>query len=103
MTQSFIIKYQKAYDFKTSFITGVLGGLSNNGLINASFFADRAALPDHQEVEIGENNSILKAKDIKENDIVRDVQFGCYMDINTAKLIKEWLEVRIKEYELIAK
>ena len=94
------IKYVKSYDFKTSLATGVYGGLTSNGMINANFFTDRVILPTHQSLEIDdEGHPKGSPKDDKDGDLVREVQFGTLMDINTAKIINEWLNTKIDEFE----
>jgi hypothetical protein len=98
-TKSLKITYLKSHDYKTSFITGVHGGLASNGLITASFFGDRHALPEMTLTDINENNTVLKTEDIKDSDVVREVQFGVMMDINTTKLIIGWLSNKVREYE----
>jgi hypothetical protein len=98
-TRQLKIKYQKVHDFKTSFITGVHGGISGNGLLTANFFTDRIALPERQLITVDEKNSPLKVEDELNNDGVREVQFSVLMDINTSKLVVEWLNNRISEYE----
>jgi hypothetical protein len=97
------INYIKSHDYKTSFITGMHGGLASNGLITASFFGDRHPIPESTIVEIDEKNVILKSEDTKGSDIVREVQFGVIMDINTAKLMLSWLTTKVKEYEELIK
>lgn len=94
------IKYVKSHDFKTSLATGVYGGLTNNGMINANFFTDRSIIPTHQSLDVDEEGrAIGSPKDMKDGDMVREVQFGTLMDINTAKVIIGWLNTKIEEFE----
>ncbi len=94
------IRYLKAYDYKAALATGVYGGLTSNGMINANFFTDRVVIPDSQTVEIDEKGvAIGIPKDNKDGDLVREVQFGTLMDINTAKVIVAWLDSKIQEFE----
>jgi hypothetical protein len=93
------IKYQKTYDYKTSFVTGIMGGLATNGMISASFICDRHALPESSIVELNENNIPLKVEEIKGNDMIREAPFGIIMDINTTKLIISWLTNKVREHE----
>jgi len=97
--KTFNIKYQKTHDYKTSFVTGIHGGLSSNGMITASFLADRHALPEVAILELDEKNNVIRNEDVKGSDMVREVPFGVVMDINTTKLIINWLSLRVKEYE----
>lgn len=98
--QSINIKYLKAHDFKTILATGVYGGLTSQGLIDANFFTDRPALPDYQVVEVDEKGVMTgPPKDHKDSHLVREVQFGALMDVNTAKVIVAWLDSKIEEHE----
>jgi hypothetical protein len=94
------IRYLKSYDYKASLATGVYGGITANGMINANFFTDRTVLPDSQIIEVDENGvQIGLPKDQKDGDLLREVQFGALMDVNTAKVIVAWLDSKIEEYE----
>jgi len=94
------IKYIKAYDFKATLATGVYGGISANGLINANFFVDRVVLPQYQNVEIDENGETIGVPiDEKDADIAREVICSILFDLNSAKVITDWLQSKIKEHE----
>lgn len=100
MPKTIKIKYLKAYDYRSSLATGVYGNVTTNGLINVNFFSDRVVLPDHQLIPIDDQGrQIGKPEDVKDGDAVRDVHFGVLMDIDTAKLVIQWLETKIKEHE----
>ena len=94
------IKYVKSNDFKTALATGVYGGLTSTGLINANFFTDRSIIPTHQEIEVDEEGRIHGTpKDTKDGHMVREVQFGTLLDMNTARIIIDWLNTKIDEFE----
>jgi len=94
------VKYLKTYDFKIALVTGVYGGLGTNGLINANFFIDRVVIPNSQEFEIDDSGKqVTAAIDDKDCDVVREVQFGTFMDINTMKIFHDWLGKKIIEYD----
>jgi len=99
------IRYIKSYDFKASLATGVYGGITSTGLISANFFIDRPVIPDSQDVEIEEETGTVIGDpvDHKDGDLVRELQFGTLMDINSAKIIVKWLESKIKQHEEIFK
>lgn len=100
MARKIEIRYFKAYDFKAFLATGVYGGISGNGLINANFFTDRVVIPNSQIVEIDENGiPIGQPVDSKEGDLAREVQTALLMDVGTAKIVVAWLQSRIKEHE----
>ncbi len=94
------IRYLKSYDYKASLATGVYGGITANGMINANFFTDRTILPDSQLIEVNDSGvQIGLPKDQKDGDLLREVQTGILMDLNTAKVIVAWLDSKIEEFE----
>lgn len=94
------IRYVKSYDYKSSLSTGVYGGITANGMINANFFTDRAVIPDSQLIEIDENGlQVGPPKDNKDGDLLREVQFGALMDVNTVKIVVAWLNAKVEEFE----
>src|SRR5688572_1446985 len=95
------IRYLKSYDFKVSLATGVYGGITTNGLINANFFSDRTVIPTSQIVEIDGQGNIISSVEEKDGDVVREVTVGLLMDVNSAKLLVNWLSSKIDEFEKI--
>lgn len=103
-TKTITIRYFKSYDFRASLATGVYGGLTSNGLINANFFTDRVIIPDIQTVDVNEDGITIGAmKEEKHGDIAREVQACILMDLNAAKIIAGWLETKIREHEELIK
>jgi hypothetical protein len=85
-------------------VDGVHGGITPNGLININFFNQRAAIPKGTEFEIDDNGQLtrpIKNIENSKNGIVREFEFGAYMDIHTCISIKEFLEKKIEEYNSI--
>lgn len=98
--RSIKIRYLKSYDYKASLATGVYGGITANGMINANFFTDRSVLPDSQLIEVDDKGvQIGLPKDQKDGDLLREVQTGILMDVNTAKVVVAWLDSKIEEFE----
>jgi hypothetical protein len=94
------IKYYKAHDFKTSLTTGIYGGVTPHGMINAHFFTDRNGLPDYETIELTDKGvQIGMPQQHKDGDFVREVQFGTLLDVATAKQVVDWLNQRIAEAE----
>lgn len=87
--------YIKTNDFKTSMTTGVYGGVTLQGLINISFYLDRAVIPRRIEQEVVGNK--LSAGILKEGreGAVREVHSGIIIDTETAKHIIKWLTEKI--------
>lgn len=93
------IRYIKAYDYKVSLANGFYGGFNTNGLFNLNFYTDRVVIPDSEEVEFDENNKKIGSTFEKDGDSVREVQFGAVIDLKTAKMVADWLNRKVKEYE----
>ncbi len=98
------IRYLKSFDFKTTLATGVYGGLSPNGLINANFFTDRIVIPESETIKLDETGTqIGPSNEVKNGDIIREIHHGVLIDVNTAKVILNWLQNQIKEHEKFTK
>jgi hypothetical protein len=96
--RSIKVKYIKTEDFKTVFSTGIYGGVGSNGLINMTFFVDTPAMPLFETANIDDQNKTVgERKSENDADIVREVQFGTMLDLNSAKQIYEWLGKKIEE------
>jgi len=93
--------YIKNHDFKTVEGSGVFGGLTNNGQINMNFFTDRAPIPKKIVLEVDpQTGKIVNEieRDSKEG-IIREVQFGVLLNVDTAKKIIDWLNQKIDEFD----
>ena len=103
-TKKIRFKSIKSYDFKPFLASGVHGGLSTNGLINANFFIDRSAIPVDETVTVSSDNKIIgKPIENKDADVEREFLCSVLMDISTAKLIADWLTQKVKEFESLKK
>lgn len=94
------IKYVKSHDYKAGVSSGVYGGITTNGLINANFYLDRTIIPTHEIYDVDDSGQIIgQPITEKDGDLIREVQFGTLLDIETAKNVIEWLSTKIKEQE----
>lgn len=87
-------------------IDGAHGGITPTGFINVNFFSQRGVIPKGTEFEVNDEGQITRPiKDIEDSKhgIVREFEFGTYMDINTCISIKEFLDRKIEEYKSITK
>jgi len=105
-SNSIIIHNIKNSLYRQVHIDGAHGGITPTGFINVNFFSQRGVIPKGTEFEINEDGQITHPiKDIEDSKqgIVREFEFGTYMDINTCISIKEFLERKIEEYKSISK
>ena len=83
---------------------GILGGITPKGLININFFSERFPIPKSTFYEfIAEKKLIkeIKHSDDSKEGIIREFEFGVYLEINAAKELSNWLLDKINEYETI--
>jgi hypothetical protein len=101
------VHYVKNQDFRTVFTSCIYGGITINGLINVNFCLDRGPIPTTVENEVEQNEngkSQLKPKVVHGKEgVIREVQFGAIMDIQTAKTIVDWLQKQITITEELSK
>lgn len=94
--------YQKADKYKNYHIDGVYGGLLPTGNIWFDVFIEKGLVPDCSIFEVdgetGRSNEIESSPDTK-NKLLRELQSGFTMSLSTAKIVKEWLDEKIRAAE----
>lgn len=97
--------YIKNNDFRTSFATGIYGGITVNSLINIDFFIDRSVIPRKTVSQVsadGKEQDLASEKESRDG-AIREVQFGVIMDVSTAKSTIAWLQDKVNIIEEINK
>ncbi|WP_157887042.1 hypothetical protein [Hymenobacter sp. PAMC 26628] len=89
----------QSHDFKTSYASGIYSSVTPGGLINLSFYVDRLPLPDLMTFFV-ENNTLgpEKARSAR-NGIVREVQQGVLLDMQTVKNVINSLQTMMTAFE----
>ena len=82
-------------------VDGAYGGVTPSGKINLNFFSERYPIPKSTFFEIKNDKLIKKIRDSAESKkgIIREYNFGIYMDLRTAKGLSLWLQDCIKNME----
>lgn len=100
--QKVTIHNKLSASFREIHVDGAYGGFTPRGLFNLNFFAERAPIPKSAEFELKPDNT-LSISGTPSNDsktgILREYEFGIYMDINVAKTMVELMQKAIGEYE----
>ncbi len=85
----FDVHFLKNSDFRTSFASGVFGGLTPQGLINCNFYIDRAPLPNRITYQVTPPHAQLNRENEFEREgkkgIIREVPFGIIIDVNALR------------------
>lgn len=100
------IHYIKNSGFRQIHADGAIGGITPRGELNINFYAERIIIPKSEEVSIKDDGKLGDRLSISEDSkkgIVREIEVGAYMDIEVAKNLRKWLELKIKEYEQFTK
>ncbi len=92
--------YIKSPDFRSVLTTGVIGGITPNALIDINFFVDRVVIPKSITYGVSDVGQVL-GEEVREgkDGVVREVQVGTIMDVNTAKNLVLWLQNKIEIIE----
>jgi len=89
-------------NYRELHIDGAFGGITTRGYINLSFYAERTPIPRGTDFSVTKEgtigNKIADSQDSKEG-ILREFEFGVYMDINTAKSLVDFLKSKIEDLE----
>ncbi len=90
--------YKKRNDNQVFYVDGLFGGLTPKGMLYIDLFQER--MPTPKEIRFNLTDEGRLGEEIERNSIagvVRDVQCGLVMNMDTALAIKNWLDDRIKE------
>jgi hypothetical protein len=103
---SIVIHNIKNSNYRQIHVDGAHGGITPSGFVNLNFYSQRGAIPKGTEFNIDETGNISEPiRDIEgsKSGIVREFELGVYMDINTCRNLKEFLERKIEEYNKVTK
>ena len=92
-------KYVIPDHIKDCHVSGVWGGLINNGMLHMHFFNERPPIPNHITVEVDKEGATSEISKDTGGDIVRLIQASLIMDMGTANALREWLDRTIKSFE----
>lgn len=106
LPKSIIIHNIKSSGFRQIHVDGAHGGITPTGMININFFSHRNAIPKGTEFEINENGSLgnpIQDFDDSKVGLVREFEFGTYMDLNTCINLRDFLDKKIEEFKSYTK
>lgn len=99
------LNYLKSADFREVACDGILGGPTPQGKLWLAFYTERFPLP--RKVRHGIERTNDDRWQFRGNDdgsplegltgIVRNVEFGVYLSIETAEQLHQWLGTKIEE------
>lgn len=103
MEKKIEFKYQFPQDYNPVYVNGAHGGVNAQGELVINFYLERIALPISQTYELCDDGSLgnLIGKNPQNLDesIVRYVDNGVVMNLQTAKQLYQWLDRNISLME----
>ncbi len=90
-----------SHNFRELHVDGAYGGLTPKNLLNINFYAERFPIPKSIIHDLS-NRTITDSSDSKVG-IIREFEFGIYVDLHVAKQLSEFLLNKISEFEQITK
>lgn len=98
-----VFKYIFRDDYNPVYANGAHGGVSSRGEIVINFFNERPAMPYEVEHDVLVDNTlsggvVTKPKNF-DGTLVRFVENGITINLETAKAIRKWLDEKITQLE----
>ena len=101
MANQIKFKYKFPEDYNPVYINGAHGGINSQGEIIANFYFERIPVPKALTHMINDNGSLGETTDYEPIDLgtslVRYIQNGVVMNIETAKQLRDWLTNQIEQ------
>ncbi|MGH9774457.1 MAG: hypothetical protein ACRD50_05855 [Candidatus Acidiferrales bacterium] len=91
--------YIKSNFFRVVHVDGAIGGPTPSGLIFVSMYSERGAIPQimvHEITEMGQVGPEHLDERISKKGIVREIEIGAMMHVETAKVLVKWLQEKIE-------
>jgi hypothetical protein len=92
-------EYVSPPGYVPKYVNGAFGGVSPKNEIVINFYLEAIKLPSEETYELDEKAGSLKLSESTPPELVRNVQTGVILDVDTAKNVLTWLTEKIKVAE----
>lgn len=97
-----LFHYIKTDNYRTYYSDGFFGGITPKGKIYMEPFIERGSTPQQVKHIISESGNIDAGAILEsKKDVIREIECGIIMDIETAKSLVSWLSTKIDEFNNI--
>jgi len=97
------IHYIKSNCYRTFHVDGIFGGVTPVGKIHVATFVERQVLPETVRQKVEPDGKLgLEISRVTKQGITREIEAGLVMDVDMAKTFRNWLDIKIKEFEKVA-
>jgi hypothetical protein len=90
--------YIKSNFFRVLHTDGAVGSITPGGLIFVGLYNERAAIPQvmvHEITEAGQVGAEHQGERVGKKGVVREIEVGAMMSVETAKSLVTWLQEKI--------
>ena len=98
--------YIKSNGFRVLHVDGAIGSITPAGLIFVGLYSEQNAIPQimvHQITDTGQVGSENQEERVGKKGIVREVEVGAMMSLETATALVAWLQEQIKLVDTLRK
>jgi hypothetical protein len=90
-------------NYRTYYIDGIFGGITPRGLLALECFIERKSTPTRIKYLIKDSGELgaETERDDETKGLLREIECGLIIDINTAKSLVKWLSQKIEEHKTL--
>lgn len=90
--------YIKSNHFRTVHVDGVFGGVTPKGLVWATIWSQRGAIPTQSVYTVMPDGKLEEdsSRRVVRDAIIREAEVNLVMDISLARSFRDWLDEKIK-------
>jgi len=94
------VHYLKTSSYRTYYMDGIFGGVTPNAKLYVELFLQRSPTPQTIQYSVEKDGNLGKElRRVGKEGLIREIEAGLVMDIQTAKVFRGWLDDKIKEFE----
>jgi hypothetical protein len=88
----------KAPGYRLIHADGAWGGLTTQGYVYMALYAERPSIPQSVVGTVSDDGNFVEISEerIARQAVIRDVEVGVLMDIDTAVALRKWLDEKIR-------
>ena len=91
--------YLKTPCYRTYHVDGIFGGIAPNGNLYMELFIERFPTPKVVRCKLTPEGPGEEVSREGKDGVIREVEGGLVMNINTATTLRDWLDGKINEYK----
>lgn len=102
LSNKMTVNYLKIKNYRTYHVDGIFGGLTPTGNLYIELFVQRSVTPQTAEHEITKDG--ILGKEIPgtrtgKKGLIREIESGLVMNIEVAKILRNWIDDKLNQYD----